>query len=100
MIFELTIGAHTHRFRLKFGRWNEEDGRRSTSCVIQKADDPTIPRPQWIAIATGITTCSKSDLFVKETGRRISLDRVCNQVTREIGGAAKAAYYSRKRKTS
>lgn len=96
----MTIGSLTNRFRLKFGRWTEEDGRRATNCMIQKADDPTNPRPRWIAIASGMTVCSKSDLFVKETGRRIALDRACNDVTREIGGAAKAAYYSRKRKTS
>lgn len=98
----MTFNFDSHTYRLKFRhdpyvpreggkkRWQ----RRQTDCLVQEL--LAGPR-RWQSVAIGSAWCSITDIFCKETGRRIALTRALEQATKPFRAAAYATYYGRRR---
>lgn len=103
----MTFECDGVQFRIKFrhDHWSRLLGpkrmrrRRGTVCLIDMLSRIEDADPgKWITVGSGAAVCSFDDQFVKETGRRISLDRAARSMLNyHAGNAARACYYERKK---
>ncbi len=75
----MTFSWEGATWRIRFEYLHRGVGRRAkrvTSCLIEQGHWPKgMDRPTWVVASQGEALCSRRDPFVKETGRKIALER-------------------------
>lgn len=98
MRFEGESGAK-YRIRFEYGRRltrRAKKPRRLTSCLIEQAHWKGAARATWVVVSQGETECSRKDQFVRETGRKIALERALWGWSQPSRARAWAAYRNRR----
>lgn len=71
----MTVTIGTTHYEMYFQYSTDERNRRVVKCIIAKKPEINSKRSEYVTVTEGETTCSATDVFVKETGRKIALEK-------------------------